>query len=59
MTHLNEISKVYRESIAESGVGYEPGKPDQKVGAVTGIPKKDQMSARERLRRRLQQNVLP
>ena len=46
MTHLNEISKVYRESIAE---GYAPGDVDQKVGAVTSIPKKEQEAARERL----------
>ena len=46
MTHLNEISKVYRESIAE---GYAPGDVDQKVGAVTSIPKKEQEAARQRL----------
>jgi hypothetical protein len=46
MTHLNEISKIYKESIAE---GYAPGDVDQKVGAVTSIPKKEQEAARERL----------
>ena len=46
MTHLNEISKVYREHIAE---GYAPGDVDQKVGAVTSIPKKEQEAARQRL----------
>ena len=46
MTHLNEISKVYRESIAE---GYAPGDVDQKVGAVTSIPKKEQEAAKQRL----------
>ena len=52
MTHLNELSKIYRESIAESGVGYEPGKPATKLGAVTGIPKADQMSAAERIKKK-------
>lgn len=46
MTHLNEISKIYKESIAE---GYAPGDVDQKVGAVTSIPKKEQEAAKERL----------
>ena len=46
MTHLNEISKIYRECIAE---GYAPGDVDQKVGAVTSIPKKEQEAARQRL----------
>ena len=31
------------------GEGYAPGDVDQKVGAVTGIPKQDQMDARARL----------
>ena len=52
MTHLNDLSKIYKESIAESGVGYEPGKPATKLGAVTGIPKADQMSAAERIKRK-------
>ena len=47
---LNDISKVYLESVAESHV---PGKPAEKLGAVTGISKADQMSAAERIRRRL------
>lgn len=46
MTHLNEISKIYKEIIAE---GYAPGDVDQKVGAVTSIPKKEQEAAKERL----------
>jgi hypothetical protein len=46
MTHLNEISKIYKEIVAE---GYAPGDVDQKVGAVTSIPKKEQEAARERL----------
>ena len=41
--HLKNLSQVYLEQIAESGVGYEPGKPATKLGAVTGIPKADQM----------------
>lgn len=52
MTHLNDLSKIYKESIAESGVGYEPGKPATKLGAVTGIPKADQMSAAERIKKK-------
>ena len=44
--HLNELSKVYRESIAE---GYGMGEIDQKVGAVTPIPKDEQDAARKRL----------
>jgi len=44
--HLNELSKVYRESIAE---GYGMGEVDQKVGAVTSIPKDEQDAARKRL----------
>ena len=49
MTHLNELSKIYRESISESAV---PGKPAEKLGAVTGIPKADQMSAAERIKKK-------
>ena len=52
MTHLNDLSKIYKESIAESGVGYEPGKPATKLGAVTSIPKADQMSAAERIKKK-------
>ena len=43
---LNDISKVYLESIAE---GYAPGDVDQKVGAVTAIPKSEQEAAKNRL----------
>ena len=50
--HLKNLSQVYLEQIAESGVGYEPGKPATKLGAVTGIPKADQMSAAERIKRK-------
>ena len=49
MTHLNDLSKVYREQIAESAV---PGKPAEKLGAVTGISKADQMSAAERIKKK-------
>ena len=49
MTHLNDLSKIYKESIAESAV---PGKPAEKLGAVTGIPKADQMSAAERIKKK-------
>ena len=48
-THLNDLSKIYKESIAESAV---PGKPAEKLGAVTGIPKADQMSAAERIKKK-------
>ena len=43
---LNDISKVYLEQVAESAV---PGKPAEKLGAVTAIPKAEQEAARERL----------
>ena len=47
---LNDISKVYLESVAESHV---PGKPAEKLGAVTGISNKaDQMSAAERIKKK-------
>ena len=46
MTHLNDISKVYLESVAESAV---PGKPAERLGAVTAIPKSEQDAAKERL----------
>ena len=42
--HLKKSFSSLPEQIAESGVGYEPGKPATKdLGAVTGIPKADQM----------------
>ena len=43
---LNDISKAYLESVAESAV---PGKPAEKLGAVTAIPKSEQEAAKERL----------
>ena len=43
---LNDISKVYLEQVAESAV---PGKPAERLGAVTAIPKSEQDAARERL----------
>ena len=43
---LNDISKVYLEQVAESAV---PGKPAEKLGAVTAIPKSEQEAARERI----------
>jgi len=46
MTHLNDLSKVYLENIAESAV---PGKPAERLGAVTAIPKSEQDAARERI----------
>lgn len=42
---LNDISKVYLEKVAESAV---PGKPAEKLGAVTLIPKAEQEAARAR-----------
>jgi hypothetical protein len=42
---LNDISKVYLEQVSESAV---PGKPAEKLGAVTLIPKAEQEAARER-----------
>ena len=42
---LNDISKVYLEQVAESAV---PGKPAEKLGAVTLIPKAEQEAARKR-----------
>jgi hypothetical protein len=42
---LNDISKVYLETVVESAV---PGKPAEKLGAVTAIPKSEQDAARER-----------
>ena len=49
MTHLNDLSKVYLESVAESAV---PGKPAERLGAVTGISKADQESAADRIRKK-------
>ena len=46
MTHLNDLSKIYLEQIAESAV---PGKPAERLGAVTTIPKNEQEAARQRL----------
>ena len=46
MNILNDISKVYLENVAESAV---PGKPAERLGAVTAIPKSEQDAARERL----------
>ena len=47
---LNDISKVYLEQVAaESAV---PGKPAERLGAVTGIPKSEQESAAERIRKK-------
>jgi len=43
---LNDISRVYLEKVAESAV---PGKPAERLGAVTAIPKSEQEAARERL----------
>ena len=42
---LNDISKVYLEQVSESSV---PGKPAERLGAVTAIPKSEQEAARER-----------
>jgi hypothetical protein len=42
---LNDISRVYLEQVAESAV---PGKPAEKLGAVTAIPKSERDAARER-----------
>ena len=42
---LNEISRVYLEQVSESAV---PGKPAEKLGAVTAIPKDERDAARER-----------
>ena len=43
---LNDISKVYLERVVESAV---PGKPAERLGAVTAIPKSEQDAAKERL----------
>ena len=42
---LNDISKVYLEQVVESAV---PGKPAERLGAVTAIPKSERDAARER-----------
>jgi hypothetical protein len=46
MNILNDISAVYVEQVAESAV---PGKPAEKLGAVTAIPKSEQEAAKERI----------
>ena len=46
MNILNDISAVYLNQVAESAV---PGKPAERLGAVTAIPKDEQEAARERL----------
>jgi len=43
---LLDISKVYLDNVAESTV---PGKPAERLGAVTAIPKSEQEAAKERL----------
>ena len=42
---INDISKVYLEQVVESAV---PGKPAERLGAVTAIPKAEREAARER-----------
>lgn len=42
---LNDISRVYLEQVVESAV---PGKPAERLGAVTAIPKVERDAARER-----------
>ena len=42
---LNDISKVYLETVVESAV---PGKPAERLGAVSAIPKSEQDAARQR-----------
>jgi hypothetical protein len=42
---LNDISRVYLEQVIESAV---PGKPAERLGAVTAIPKAERDAARER-----------
>ena len=42
---LNDISRVYLEQVVESAV---PGKPAERLGAVTAIPKAERGAARER-----------
>ncbi len=45
MNPLNDISKVYLEQVSESVV---PGKPAEKLGAVTAIPQDEREAARQR-----------
>jgi hypothetical protein len=45
MNPLNDISRVYLDQVLESAV---PGKPAEKLGAVSSIPKAEQDAARER-----------
>ncbi len=45
MNPLNDISKIYLEQVSESVV---PGKPAEKLGAVTAIPQDERESARKR-----------
>lgn len=42
---LNEISRVYLEQVSESAV---PGKPAERLGAVTAIPQDEREAARQR-----------
>ena len=42
---LNDISNVYLNSVAESAV---PGKPAERLGAVTAIPQDEREAARQR-----------
>ena len=44
-----QIDKAGNAPTKEVGEGYAPGDIDQKVGAVTAIPKKDRDAARDRL----------
>ena len=46
VNNLNDISAIYLQQVAESSV---PGKPAERLGAVTAIPKSEQEAARERL----------
>lgn len=43
---IKDFSKIYSEQIIESAV---PGKPAERLGAVTAIPKSEQEAARERI----------
>ena len=43
--NLNDISRIYLEKVSESAV---PGKPAEKLGAVTAIPQSERDAARER-----------
>jgi len=45
MNPLNDISKIYLEQVSESVV---PGKPAEKLGAVTAIPQDEREAARKR-----------